>query len=84
MTRTAASAEERGEITELKKAVEKQNLQIERVMDRVDKLEAELAKQEKYTEERAAARPRKTAPQHRLQVRGRISGVLTFSLLKKR
>jgi len=61
LTRTAAGAEQQGETTELKKVVEKQNQQIERLMDRIDTLEAELAKQEKHTEEIAEARPPKTA-----------------------
>ena len=61
LTRTAAGAEQQGEITELKKVVEKQNQQIERIMDRVDSLEAELAKKGKHTEEIAEARPPKTA-----------------------
>lgn len=56
LTGTAAGAEEQSQIAELKRVVEKQNRQIERLMGRIDALEAKLAEQEEHTEEIAETR----------------------------
>jgi len=46
---TIAGAKEQNEITDIKKVVEKQDRQIEQLMDRIDTLEAKLDKQAEHT-----------------------------------